>query len=632
MSTKLKQIHDDIIGKIDIVNELAKHITLTRKGQSYVSLCPFHDDSNPSMNISSHKQIFKCFVCGEGGDVVKFVSKFKKITYTDALKYLLNEYNISYDQKTFYDANSKYNETDLAIFDLLERVNSLFKLEFNKLKNSKLNDFYTSRKLTPQLINDFDIGYADPLVFEKIFSDEINQNKLLFIRAGLINTNTDTFIFKNRVTFAIRNNDGKIVGFSARSIDKNEKPKYINSSESKLFQKSQILYNYYLAKNNIKDNTLIICEGFFDVIALYKANFKNSVALMGTALTNKHLPFLKDKKIVLFLDGDEAGQSASIKSAQFLLANNINVNIVNNKTKMDPDEILNQLGPNKINELINHSVDSLDFIFNTLIIRHNVLSGEQNNLTNISKFIREFNEYIKFAPTNVQEFYINKIKEKFKYDASKDIESSSLNQTFNDFDADFEFNNFANLNDIDNYTPMFGNEPINQTPHFAISKKKNKKINKLSNVDKLFYLILYHDDLRELFIEKAANENTLRWKTHGWEPYQIDIYQNITNNPKLTSEQKDRMIQQLNNNFEPSLKLNELIKSFNSNNSQAEKISDFMFIYDLAKIESFKTNASKIINPDNKFLFSSSNAALEQQTEDTRQLIKKIEGKYGKNK
>lgn len=632
MSTKLKQIHDDIIGKIDIVNELAKHITLTRKGQSYVSLCPFHDDSNPSMNISSHKQIFKCFVCGEGGDVVKFVSKFKKITYTDALKYLLNSYNISYDQNTFYDANSKYNETDLAIFDLLERVNSLFKLEFNKLKNSKLNDFYTSRKLTPQLINDFDIGYADPLVFEKIFSDEINQNKLLFIRAGLINTNTDTFIFKNRVTFAIRNNDGKIVGFSARSIDKNEKPKYINSSESKLFQKSQILYNYYLAKNNIKDNTLIICEGFFDVIALYKANFKNSVALMGTALTNKHLPFLKDKKIVLFLDGDEAGQSASIKSAQFLLANNINVNIVNNKTKMDPDEILNQLGPNKINELINQSVDSLDFIFNTLIIRHNVSSGEQNNLTNISKFIHEFSEYIKFAPTNVQEFYINKIKEKFKYDASKDIESSSLNQTFNDFDADYEFNNIANLNDIDNFTPMFGNEPINQTPHFAISKKKNKKINKLSNVDKLFYLILYHDDLRELFIEKAANENTLRWKTHGWEPYQIDIYQNITNNPKLTSEQKDRMIQQLSDNFEPSLKLNELIKSFNSNNSQAEKINDFMFIYDLAKIESFKTNTSKIINPDNKFLFSSSNAALEQQTEDTRQLIKKIEGKYGKNK
>lgn len=632
MSTKLKQIHDDIIGKIDIVNELAKHITLTRKGQSYVSLCPFHDDSNPSMNISSHKQIFKCFVCGEGGDVVKFVSKFKKITYTDALKYLLNEYNISYDQNTFYDANSKYNETDLAIFDLLERVNSLFKLEFNKLKNSKLNDFYTSRKLTPQLMNDFDIGYADPLVFEKIFGDEIKQNKLLFIRAGLINTNTNTFIFKNRVTFAIRNNDDKIVGFSARSIDKNEKPKYINSSESKLFQKSQILYNYYLAKNNIKDNTLIICEGFFDVIALYKANFKNSVGLMGTALTIKHLPFLKDKKIILFLDGDEAGQSASIKSAQFLLANNINVNIVNNKTKMDPDEILNQLGPNKINELINNSVDSLDFIFNALIIRHNISSGEQNNLTNISKFIREFNEYIKFAPTNVREFYINKIKEKFKYDASKDIESSSLNQTFNDFDYDYQFHNFANLNDLDNYVPILDNDPINQTSNFAISKKKNKKINKLSNVDKLFYLILYHDDLRELFIEKATNENTLRWKTHGWEPYQIDIYQNITNNPKLTSEQKNRMIQQLNNNFEPSLKLNELVKSFNSNNSQAEKISDFMFIYDLAKIESFKTNTSKIINPDNKFLFSSSNAALEQQTEDTRQLIKKIEGKYGKNK
>ncbi|AIA29422.1 DNA primase [Mycoplasmopsis californica HAZ160_1] len=589
----LQSLKDEILSQLDIVDEISKHVTLVKKGQSYVCLCPFHDDSNPSLTINRNKQIFKCFVCQVGGDVIKFVSKFKKISWYDSLKYLANELNLDYDNTLFMTEPSRYSAFDLEVTELNEEVNSFFKINFKKLKNTTLNNFFLSRDLNTDLLNNFDIGYCEARVFTEFFGSKIHEKPLIFAKAGLIHVDTLAPTFDNRVTFAIRDDQGKVVGFSARSLDKDAKPKYINSSESTLFQKNALLYNYWRAKDATHEQKrLIIVEGFFDVIALYKIGKDNVVALMGTSLTNNHLKFLHNKDIILFLDGDQAGQSASLKNAKFLLSKNINVHIVKNQTRLDPDEIIKKYGIEYIQTMLDKAQLATDFIYDYFKHQYNLQPDSSNNLDSISNFVDSFFEYINVCNQNIRNYYIDRIKNEFSFDPAININLSKNTQKHS-YNADYtnEFTQSFYTNQAfveDNY--IYQHE-LPQKPYLASEQKTES----LSWIDRLFYAILEHPSLRELFIQRAnSNEGKLYLKV--FKDYKSEVYDLITQ-PDCDLEYVKKILAP---NDQKRQEFDSYTQDFYRNTEQNYNnlLENFNFAYRNAQNESFRRYAMETATPE----------------------------------
>ncbi|WP_029608902.1 DNA primase [Mycoplasma simbae] len=572
MNSSLKSLHEQIVSQLDIVEEVSKYITLSKKGQSYVCLCPFHDDSSPSMNVSSSKQIFKCFACGVGGDVVSFVSRFKKTSYVDTLKQLALEHNIEVSSNLFYEPKSKYTEQDLAVLDLLEKVNSFYKLEFKRLKNTELNEFFTSRKLDNDLINDFDIGYASGENFLNFFKSELEANPFLFVKAGLINPENKLALFYNRVIFGIRNSEGKIVGFSARALQKDIKPKYVNSAESNLFQKSELLYNFYRTKSHFDQNSLIIVEGFFDVIALHKIGIYNSVALMGTALTTKHLRLLNNKQITIFLDGDQAGQNASLKNAKFLIEHGYDVKIVVNKTRLDPDEIIIQYGPQYLNDLLKQAPNALDFIYDYFKTQFNLVAGQNNNLNSIQNFISSFEPYLKGVKQNIAHFYASRIKNDFNFEVNFDANINSDSDEYslpNEYDF-VDTGEFLAHDFVPDYVPQSDiKDSFDPNTYTLVNKslQSNKKIT-LGWVDRLFYVLLEHPNLISLFLERESKDIM---NLRVFDDYKQDIYEQLKSG-QMNAEQLQDSKNKLTHNNEYLEEYEQFMNDFTQNKADLHNL------------------------------------------------------------
>ncbi|WP_051617749.1 DNA primase [Mycoplasmopsis iners] len=490
-------IYSQVIAANDIVNVINQFIPLTKKGRSYVGLCPFHSDSTPSMSVAPDKQVFKCFSCGVGGNALTFVEKYKKISKFEALQYLASLHGIDVSQYNNYQPKEIYSPSAKEQIELLDKVNSFYKTEFIKHQFGLLNDFYNQRHLTNDILDHFDIGFSDEQDFNTMFADTIKTQADLFQQCSLINENGYS-IYRNRVMFAIRDEHNSVVGFSGRTLIKDEKPKYINSAESEVFRKSNILYNYYNASNSANGkNELIITEGFFDVIALYKASITNAVGLMGTALTKNHFNLVKNKKIILFLDGDEAGQNATLKSAKFLLEYGIDVKIVINPTSLDPDELLNAHGPEYLQNLIKQAVSAIDFIYEHLLNKHNLIKNGFNDVGRLKDFIADFSTYIATSPLEVINYYQGKIKSELKYEVSFKPKATKLeSHTFEDTQT-MEI-------PVDNwYEPQ---PPKVETPKLR-KKQEKENLQRRDWIDKLFYLILSFPGLSNLFLNKIQTQN-----------------------------------------------------------------------------------------------------------------------------
>lgn len=500
--------YQEILSKLDIVDIISAFISLTKKGQSYVALCPFHNDSNPSMSVDPRKQIFKCFVCGVGGNAISFITKYKKITFYEALEYLYENNKIDIDLASLKSQSNikTYSEEELNLLKILEKANSLFHVTLmqNANKISLLNDFIKTRKLNSKLINRFDIGYASEPEFKYIFNDELTNSPHLIVNSSLVSKNNLSLIYRDRVTFAIRDEKNNIVGFSSRTLNPETKPKYINSPESSIFHKSSLLYNIYEATQKHIDK-LIIVEGFFDVIALYKAGYENVVALMGTALTDKHLHLLKDYEIILFLDGDEAGINATLKSSLTLLKANKKVKIVHNASTHDPDEILNISGKSRIDELINNASPAIDFIYKHLI-RANKIDENNSEIANFSKFNDEINPFLNAISESEKNFIIDTFYQKYQYkltvksavkyekkNQSHYIGEHELPQNY-DFHPNVGYeNNIINATNFDFYEP------------YTVKKDKKTSIskgNKNLHLLRMYYLLLKHPNLIDIFKNK----------------------------------------------------------------------------------------------------------------------------------
>lgn len=357
---------DTIKKSLDIVDVISRYLTVTKKGNRYYALCPFHNDTNPSLTISKEKNIFKCYACGEGGNVITFIQKYEHIPFKEALFKAAEMAGIDTNQykNNFESANKEY-------YKCLKDLSDYYSLAIELANGEKAKKYCESRGLNEEIRKRFHIGYAPLNGEETIKYLRGCDNPMEVIdNLGLCNivNGERVDLNKGRLVFPITDINDNIVAFSCRRLEDDDSPKYVNSKETIIFKKSNVLYNYAFAKDFArKEGHIYILEGFMDVIALYKIGIKNAVGLMGTALTNDHIKLLKNLNVEvrLCLDNDNAGQKAEATIIKEFEKQGINYRIVKlSKLAKDCDEILNIHGEEKLKEFVNTLVTKQEFILN----------------------------------------------------------------------------------------------------------------------------------------------------------------------------------------------------------------------------------------------------------------------------
>ena len=362
------QISEEILEKIkdanDIVDVISEKVRLKKAGRNFSGLCPFHNEKTPSFSVSQEKQIYKCFGCGEAGNVITFVMKDKNLPFIDAVKYLANRANIS-----IQIGNTKDNRL-VKKKELLWNVNLEAGKYFfaNLMRNEEAKEYFINRGIKEETIKKFGLGYSNNswnnLMFylrKKGIKDEIMEE------AGLISVNKEKGTkydrFRNRVMFPVFDYSGKVIGFGGRVLD-DSKPKYLNSPETLVFQKGTNLYGLNFAlKHNLKERYFIIVEGYMDLIALHQSGITNVVASLGTALTINQARLLKRyaDKVVISYDADLAGQMATIRGLEILRSVGFDVRVLNIPQGKDPDEFVRKNGKEAFLKLINDAAPLIDY-------------------------------------------------------------------------------------------------------------------------------------------------------------------------------------------------------------------------------------------------------------------------------
>lgn len=386
---------DEVIKRADIVEIIGKYIDVHKKGRSYVAVCPFHDDSSPSLSISQEKKVFKCFPCGVSGNAIMFVQQFKNINFFKAVKEIADYYNIKLDGYVETKEKSKYNNLQEKILKINKESSEYFLLMLDGELGVEARKYLASRNITDFEKEKFKIGFAPSnnelynYLIDLKFTDEEILASGLFYEQGI----KKNHFFFNRIIFPISDDESNIIGFSGRAIDNETNPKYKNSSENLVFKKSQLAYNFDRAKKYIRSsNSLIILEGFMDVIALEKIGINNSIAIMGTSISQYHLKLFASytKKIKLFLDGDDPGIQAAIKVSKLLLENNFETTIVENNSLKDPDELIKGGDSKTIPKMLEEAKHPIDFAINYYFSKLN-----KDDSYAINKFIDNIVEIIK---------------------------------------------------------------------------------------------------------------------------------------------------------------------------------------------------------------------------------------------
>lgn len=363
----------DIRSKADIVEVIQHYLPLIKKGKNYVGVCPFHDDHDPSMSISQDKQIFKCFVCGAGGNVFNFVKDYEKIQFNEAVIKVANYVGYPIDDKYLIN-QTKIDPKQQALFDVLNEYVKYTRYILNTEDAVEAKNYLYKRGLDDSTIQKFEIGYNlnNDQSTKYLLAKGFDIESCAKTNITRINEFGSKDVFAQRILFPIHNPQGQVVAFTARTMNPNESSKYINSTETPLYVKGNLLYNYHRAIKHVKQaKEIIIVEGVMDVIALDRVNIENVVATLGTACTKEQITLIQNasNNVVLCYDSDAAGQTATLKLARLLIAHKINVSIIQNNTGLDLDEIIEQKSIEALTKLMSQKSSYLDFFYNFSISR-----------------------------------------------------------------------------------------------------------------------------------------------------------------------------------------------------------------------------------------------------------------------
>ena len=358
---------DEIRQSVDIVDVMGQYLELHKKGKNYMAICPFHDDNHPSLSISQSRQIYKCFVCGNGGNVFTFIQEYLKVPFVEAVMKVAEFGHVDMSGYSLEKRVVKVDEALAPLYDMHAFALKLYMYYLYTQSGKQALDYLRRRGFDDDLIKMFGIGYApEKSILHERFQKE-GYTEVAQVKSGLVLENERHYDrFHDRVMFPLYDEFGKVVGFSGRVYkvqDKNSK--YMNSPESDIFIKGKTLYNYHRAKEAVRQAGFVyINEGFMDVIAMHRAHHDNCIALMGTALTKDHLRMLKrmTRTIHLCLDGDMAGQAAAMKSSDLLTSQGFEVKIVLLPDGRDPDEILSTEGIEGLDAVLKDTLSPIDFM------------------------------------------------------------------------------------------------------------------------------------------------------------------------------------------------------------------------------------------------------------------------------
>ncbi|WP_462107183.1 DNA primase [Campylobacter concisus] len=354
--------------QIDIVDIIEHYLPVKKMGANYKCVCPFHDDRNPSMSISQSKQIFHCFACKAGGDAIKFVMDYEKLTYPEAIERIASLVNFSLEYTSDKAPTQKENK------HILEKANAFYRSEF--FKHESAVRYIYSRGINDAMIEKFELGWAG----ESASTIRLLQNENIepkeALEVGIVKQNEKGIYasFIERITFPIYAHTAKLVGFGGRTIS-DHPAKYVNSPQSIVFDKSKLLYGYHLARQSIfEKKQIIITEGYLDVIMLHFAGFTNAVAVLGTALTTNHLPLLKrgEISVVLCFDGDSAGINAAIKSSRLLVQNEIDGSVVIIKDGADPADMVFAGRSDELKEMFGSGTELGEFYIEQIVKKYDI--------------------------------------------------------------------------------------------------------------------------------------------------------------------------------------------------------------------------------------------------------------------
>lgn len=356
-------IINDIRKSIDIIDVISKYIPLTSKGKNYFGVCPFHDDHSPSMSVSKEKQIYKCFSCGATGNVFNFIMDYENVSFKEALQILSGITGISIHGIDVKDNKPKNNE----LYDIYDVSSKFYINNLNTSYGINAKEYLHSRAIDDNLIKEFQIGLSLSTkdLLTKVLVNKGFSNKDL-VDSGLVFKTDYGYMdmYVNRIMFPLYDTSGRIVGYSGRIYNRDDSSKYINTRETKIFKKGELLYNYHRAKESCrKKNQVIITEGFMDVIRCYSIGITNVVAAMGTAITKEHILLIRKlaRDVILCFDGDSAGAKATESCINMLLENKIIPKIVRLEDNLDPDEYVKKYGKDRFISKLDNPISVMDF-------------------------------------------------------------------------------------------------------------------------------------------------------------------------------------------------------------------------------------------------------------------------------
>lgn len=505
--------NDDVIREVresnNIVDVISQYVELKRAGSSYKGLCPFHNEKTPSFVVSPNKQMFRCFGCGEGGDVISFLMKYENIDFTNALKNLADRANISLDV-----TKSEANDERRKLRDRLYELNrdAAFYYYNNLLTNKSAYDYILQRGINRKTIKSFGLGYSlnswDGLLN---YLKSKKYSEIEIEKAGLIIKQKDGTRyydrFRNRIMFPIINTKGKVIGFGGRVTD-NSHPKYLNSPDTPVFLKGMNLYGLNTAVKHSRNNKIILVEGYMDVISLYQSGINYCVASLGTALTPSQAQLLKrySNEIYVCYDSDNAGINATDKAIEILKDEDANAKVIILPSGKDPDEYVNKFGKNDFESLIGSSLNYIDFKIFLKKKKYDLktVDGRIGFTKDIAHILNQENSPIEI------DAYINKIsmETSISVEAIKD-EISGIGDKYNRsvVAKDKYINTNYRYNNKDKISPV---KYLLEPGHMIAEKKLlNLIINNYDIYLQLRELFRPHDFLNDIFREIADVVYTL---------------------------------------------------------------------------------------------------------------------------
>ena len=506
----MDNIVEEVRKKTDIVDLISEYIPLIKKGKNYFGVCPFHDDSNPSMSVSREKQIYKCFSCGASGNIYNFLMDYEHIDFKEALSKLSSKLGINIENTTI-KVNNKFDK----FYEIYDLTSKLYQNNLLSEKGSSARNYLKSRNISLEEIKKFNIGlsFSNNQVVKQL---EKKYNLLDLEAVGLISNNHD--IFQNRIMFPLMNLENKTVAFSGRIYDTNSKDsKYINTKETNIFKKGEILYNYYACKEDVRiKKYLILVEGFMDVIRLSTIGIKNVVATMGTSLTINQIKLLKrlSNNIYLCFDGDNPGKLANINNGEELIKHDINIKVISLDNNDDPDSYVLKNGKEKFETLIEEAKSYQEYY----------MEYQKDNISTTD--IKEVTEYI------------NKVLEKLKYNNNAIEKELVLKKLAKDFDISY-------------------NTLENRLKDYSLEKNTNLEVKSPKKEEKIT-VNKYYVASRDLIMGMLYNNKI------------IDIYKNY--NIQMINNKFDAILNEILYRYDVygSVEVAEIFDEFISNDEERE--------------------------------------------------------------